>query len=126
MKGTAVETAMRAWGEAMPDWIESLAAACDKGSQRKIAALLGVSPALINLLINNKYAPRSHEAMEARVRGKLMMSIIPCPVLGVIGRIDCLREQARPLVTCNPVSVQLYRACRDGCGYFENTQGARQ
>jgi hypothetical protein len=114
-----------AWGPHMPDWIEALAKACDRESQRKVAALLSVSPATINLLINNKYAPRSHEEMKARVRASaLMMTIVPCPVLGVIGKPECLKEQAKPLVTCNPLSVQLYRACRDGCPFFTGEKTA--
>jgi len=115
-----------AWGPALPDWIADLACACDRGSQRKVAADLRVSPTAVNLLINNKYAPRSHAEMEERVRAGLMVTIIACPVLGVIGRPDCRREQARPLVTCNPLSVQLYRACRDGCRYFENNKEKRK
>ena len=107
----------------MPDWIDTLAKTCDRSSQRKVAALLGVSPAVINLLINNKYAPRSHVEMEERVRfSALMMTIVACPVLGVIGRPDCQREQAKPLVTVNPLSVQLFRACRDGCEFFEGKE----
>lgn len=115
-----------AWGPHMPDWIDTLAKACDRDSQRQVAALLGVSPTTINLLINNKYAPRSHAEMEERVRASaLMMTIVACPVLGLIGKADCLSEQAKPLVTCNPLSVQMYRACRGGCTFFE-TKGVTQ
>ena len=110
----------------MPDWIDTLANACDRSSQRKVAAMLKVSPAVINLLINNKYAPRSHAEMEERVRmSPLMMTIVACPVLGAIGRPDCQLEQVKPLVTVNPLSVQLYRACRGGCEFFEGQGGAK-
>jgi hypothetical protein len=111
-----------AWGPHMPDWIDALANACDRSSQRKVAALLGVSPAVINLLINNKYAPRSHVEMEERVRNKLMVQPSPlCPVQGIITRQRCLEDQAKPLVI-NPLSVQLYRACRGGCEFFEGAK----
>ena len=126
MKAAAVETALNGWGRAMPDWIDALARACDKpaSSQRKVAALLGVSVTAVNLLLKNKYAPRDHTDMEARVREILMVTIIACPVLGRLDRADCRKEQAKPLVTCNPVSVQLYRACREGCRYFEKKEQA--
>lgn len=114
-------TALDGWGQAMPDWIDALARECDKPktSQRKVAALLGVSVTAVNLLLKNKYAPRDHRDMEARVRAILMVTMIACPVLGVMGRADCLKEQRKALVTCNPVSVQLFHACRGGCRYFE-------
>lgn len=117
-------TALDGWGQSMPDWIDALARECDKpkGSQRKVAALLGVSVTAVNLLLKNKYAPRDHADMERRVQSILMVTMIACPVLGVMGRADCRREQAKPLVTCNPLSVQLYRACRGGCRFFEGKE----
>lgn len=122
--GRARIAALSGWGRAMPDWIDALARECDKPtrSQRKVAELLGVSVTAVNLLLKNKYAPRDHSDMETRVRNTFMKTIVACPVLGMLGRADCLKEQAKPLVTCNPVSVQLFRACRDGCRYFEKKE----
>ena len=117
-------TVLDNWGPHMPEWIDALARECDKpkNSQRKVAALLGVSVTAVNLLLKNKYAPRDHTDMKARVEAILMVTKVACPVLGVMGRADCLKEQAKPLVTCNPVSVQLFRACRDGCRFFEGKE----
>ena len=117
----AAATVLLAWEAAAPDWIKALAHECDKpkSSQRKVAARLGVSVTAVNLLLKNKYAPRDHTDMKARVRANLMVAIVACPVLGLLGRADCLKKQAEPLITCNPISIQLYRACREGCPYYE-------
>lgn len=125
MKPKATDTARAAWGAATPDWIDALARECDKTSQRKVAALLGVSVTAVNLLLKNKYAPRDHTEMARRARSILMVTMVACPVLGVMGRADCRREQAKPLVTCNPISIQLFRACRDGCRFFEGKEQTR-
>jgi len=121
--GQTHKAALAAWGPDVPDWIDALAKASDGGafgSQRQVAALLRVSPTTINLLVNNKYSPRSHTEMEAKVRASaLMLTIVVCPVLGVLGRPECRAKQAEPLVTCNPLSVQLYKACRGGCQYSD-------
>ena len=123
MKAKAIDTARKSWGT-VPDWIEALARECDKpkSSQRKVGKLLLYSGATINLLLKNRYYPRDHTKIKARIQAVLMVEIIACPVLGVLGRPDCLKEQAKPLVTCNPISVQLFHACRDGCRFFEGKE----
>lgn len=118
---SATAKARAAWGESLPDWIAALAEVCDKrGTQRAVADLLDVSPALVCLALSNKH----HAALDyikARVEARLMISIIPCPVRGMISRQDCEREQARPLITTNPERVRLYRACHGGCKYYQPT-----
>ena len=129
-KRTAMDTARNAWEKrtgGMPDWIKALAHECDKpgNSQRKVGKLLLYSGATVNLLLKNRYEPRDHAKVKARIEAVLMVEIIACPVLGMMGRADCMKEQAKPLVTCNPVSVQLFRACRDGCRFFEGKEETR-
>lgn len=120
MKRKAIDTARTSW-KPVPDWIEALAHECDKPgrSQRKVGKLLLYSGATVNLLLKNRYYPRDHTKVKARIEAMLMVTMVACPVLGVMSKTDCQKEQAKPLVTCNPVSVQLYRACRDGCRFFE-------
>lgn len=102
------------WGN-VPDWIDALARSCDTTSQRKTASLLGLSPAVVNLLIHNKYAPRSHHGVELLIKKRLMATSVQCPVIGTIDRNACRKYQALPLNTHNPAHVQIYRACRNGC-----------
>lgn len=121
-KVTATAKARAAWGKAMPDWIAALAEVCDRhGTQRAVAALLDVSPALVSLALANKHHARL-DYIKARVEARLMINTLPCPARGMISRRDCEREQARPLITTNPERVRLYRACHGGCPYYQPTK----
>ena len=109
--------AATAWGATMPDWIRALAESCDNSSLRKTAAKLRASPAIVSLAINNQR--EKLEWIKGKVEAILMVTIITCPVLGVMGINGCLREQAKPFSSANPLRVQLYRACRNGCPYYK-------
>lgn len=111
-----MDKAKAAWGDAPPEWIVALARACDGKGLRKTAADIHVSPALVSLIIRNRYAAPP-DYLRERVESRLRYEMIPCPVLGLISRADCDKRQAAPLVTASPISVQLYRACRNGCLY---------
>lgn len=123
MKRKAIDTARKSW-KPLPDWIEALAHACDKpnSSQRKVGKLLLYSGATVNLLLKNRYYPRDDTKVKAKIKEILMVTTVACPVLGIMSKADCQKKQAKPLVTCNPVSVQLYRACRDDCRLFEGKE----
>jgi hypothetical protein len=99
-------------------WAAALSDACARHGLRGTARLLGVSPALVSLTLAGRR--KRTDFIRERVESRLMTANVFCPVLGGMGRAACLKEQAKPLVTCNPLSVQLYRACRAGCGHFEN------
>lgn len=107
----------------LPDWVESLAAACDVSGLRVTAARLEVSPALVSLTIGN--LQRSTEFIEPRVRDRIMAPLCACPVMGLIQRSECLTEQTAPLVTTNALRVEMYRACRDHCPHFEPRKGEK-
>lgn len=81
------------------------------GSQSKVAQDLGVSGAVVNHLLKNRY-PGDVAAMADRIRGQYMAETITCPVMGTLGRRSCLDYQARPLAHTNPVRVQLFHACK--------------
>lgn len=106
-----------AWGDAMPDWVRALAEACDETTLRKVAANLGVSPAIISLAVNKER--KNLDFIREKVEADLMVTIVACPVLGEIGRNECLREQGKPYSSANPLRVQLYRACRNGCPHHK-------
>lgn len=112
------EKAEAAWGSPLPGWVEKLAAACDATSVRKVAADMEVSPAIVSLAIRNKHhAPL--DFIENKVKSLLDLSILPCPILGMISRKDCKDNQQKPFSSINPIAVQLFRACRGGCKYSE-------
>lgn len=114
--GGAVIRARAAWGEA-PDWIVRLAQACDARSVRRVAESLKVSPALVSRAINCRYHA-SLDFLASRVRAMLMTEIVACPALGLISAAQCQDEQRKPFVSANPVSVSVYRACRNGCRHY--------
>lgn len=81
------------------------------GSQVKVAAELGVSPAVVNNLLKDRY-PGDVAGMAERIRGQFMAQTVACPVMGELGRRHCLDYQARPLVFTNPTRVALHTACK--------------
>lgn len=121
---SAMHKARVAWGETMPDWIRELAQACDEEGLRQVSARIGVSPAMTSLAVNKKRD--ALEFIKRKVEGSLMIAMMPCPVLGVISRAECLQEQAKPFTAANPLSVQLFRACRSGCRYYKKLKKQSQ
>lgn len=114
----AMDKARAAWGEPLPAWIAALARAADGKSVRGTAAVLGVSPALVSLALRNRY-PRPLDMLRAKVEAVMSYEIIPCPIMGMITRADCLHWQNLPYVGSNALRVAVYRACRAGCIQYE-------
>ncbi|SDO77326.1 hypothetical protein SAMN05216303_102318 [Rhodoferax sp. OV413] len=81
------------------------------GSQSKVAQDLGVSGAVVNHLLKNRY-PGDVATMAERIRGQYMAETVACPVMGDLGRRHCLDNQTRPLAHTNPVRVRLFHACK--------------
>lgn len=97
------------------DWIEALAAECARvGSQAKVARDLGYSPSTLSLVLKGTY-PGSTAAIEAVVRGRLMSSVVDCPVVGELPTDQCQRHQQAPWAPHNPQRIAFFRACRSGC-----------
>ena len=117
---SALTRAQRAWGDVMPDWIKALAEACTETSLRKTAATLAVSPAIVSLAIGKKR--EKLDFIKARVEAVLMISVVACPVLGAPGKNECLDNQTQPFSSVNPLRLQLYRDCRNGCPYYKETK----
>jgi len=80
-------------------------------SQSKVAEDLGISPAVVNNLLRDRY-PGDVAGMSERIRGQYMSETVQCPVLGTLGRRHCLDYQARPLAFTNSQRSALYRACK--------------
>ncbi len=104
------QRAAAAWGARAPAWISALAHECDRTSQGKAAARLGISAALVNQVLGNVYKGRL-DRVEARVRGEFMRATVLCPVLGEISTRDCIANQTVKFRPTNPLRVALRRAC---------------
>lgn len=96
------------------DWISELAAACERLGQKEVAKRIGYSPSVISQVLNNKY-PGDLDRVQAQIEGVLMKRVVDCPVLGEITLDVCRGHQKRKFSTTNPMRVQMYRACRNGC-----------
>lgn len=81
------------------------------GTQSKVAEELGVSAAVINTLLKDRYLG-DVQKMAGRIRGEYMGETVVCPVMGLLGRQHCQTYQARPLVFTNPQRSALHSACK--------------
>lgn len=113
----AVQRTEAAWGHDMPHWVAALAKACDAHSLRKVAGMLKVSPALISLTLRRK--SKGEELLQGRVNNRLLVSMIVCPVLGLLDATSCIYEQKQELKTTNTQRIQLFKACHGGCLHFK-------
>ncbi len=107
-----VETAHKAWGDDLPDWVERLALECAATSQNRVAKAMNRSAAMISQVLRRKY-PGDLSAVEELVQGVFMSAVIECPALGRIPANDCQdwRMKARRFVNVNAMRVRMYRAC---------------
>jgi hypothetical protein len=108
-----VHIAKTAWGDDLPDWVLALAEACAGSSQNRVAEELGRSASLVSNVLRRKY-PGNMEAIEERVRGVYMATVIECPALGSLSTDQCQvwRGRARHLEGHNTRRVRMFRACR--------------
>ena len=120
-RASAREKAITGWGEPLPDWIDALAKACDAASLRSVSEKLDVSPALVSLALRNEHHSRL-DYIQARVGSHLLVSIVPCPALGMIPHTECRARQAEAFSANNPLKAKVFRACRAGCKFFEQSK----
>lgn len=118
-----ITAAEEAWGTPLPDWIRSLALACARSSQSKVAAELDRSPAVVSTVLRKKYAG-SYDRIEERVRGLLMNGSVDCPAMGQMPSHECQdwRERAKEFAVGNPIRTRMFRACR-ACPIFKKVGG---
>lgn len=107
-----ITAAEESWGAPLPDWIKSLALACERSSQSKVAAQLDRSPAVVSTVLRKVYKG-SYERVEERVRGVLMDGRVECPALGQLPQHECQdwREKAKDFAVGNPTRTRMFRAC---------------
>lgn len=122
--GLNMQKAVQAWGEPLPEWVETLARECDaaglRATARKMCERIGsdatrrISPASLSLAIRRERGSRramDHAYTKERVEATLMRTILDCPVLGVIGKEECQTAQNREFTGNNPIAVLLYQSC---------------
>jgi hypothetical protein len=99
----------------MSDWIAVLRDACEQRGQKRVAAEVGYSPAVISRVLKGNYTGRA-DLVKERVESVLIGDrTVTCPVLGEIAWHECLDTQRLPFAATNAQRVRLYRACRSGC-----------
>ncbi|PZP67130.1 transcriptional regulator [Methylorubrum populi] len=113
-KLTFAQKAQAAWGTSIPPEVVTLAEFADSRSGAEAAKAIGYSPAVVSHLIANRY-PGDLPTVMQKIRGALMGETVLCPVLGELGRDQCLTEQRRPFAATTAARAQVYRACRTGC-----------
>lgn len=106
--------ALAAYGDALPDWVEELAAEATATSLKAAAKKIGYSDAVLSHVFSGSYSG-DLARVEEKVRGALMGVTVMCPVLGEIGRDHCLDQQKMPFSATSSIRSKLYRACRSGC-----------
>jgi hypothetical protein len=115
-----MSTAKTAWNGLMPEWLIVLATKCDSTSQAKTAKRIGFSPAVVSLVLKNKYCGNLNN-VEKAVRLAFMPGTVVCPILGEISEADCVRHQSQPFAATSSMSVRLYKACRQ-CEHNETQE----
>lgn len=93
-----LETAQRAWDGALPDWVATLATACDRTSQKEVAQRLAKSGGYVSRIINRVYAG-SYDEAERQVRAVLGAERVTCPRWGAsIALKTCIGNRRRTAI----------------------------
>lgn len=123
----ALVNAQAAWGQDIPEWVVTLAEACDRSSQNAIARRLNYSGSVVSAVINRTYKG-GYDTVEQAVRGSLLAETHHCPVLGELAKNDCLEHQkkAGKFQPTSSMRVQLYRACRGTCPHSRMARKAEE
>ena len=108
----SLDAARAAWGNDLPDWVETLAIECDRTSQNRVAKRMQRSASAISQVLNRKYNADLTQ-MEGRVRGVFQEQTVACPSLGAMPTQVCQdwRVKGRTFLLGDPQRVRMYRAC---------------
>jgi hypothetical protein len=125
VNGSPVDRAAAAWGADMPDWVRTLAAACDTSSQRRVADRLARSTSLVSRVLTNSY-PGDLADLENRVRAVLGAETVACPAIGDAIPLAACRRHRAPVNKGLPARnhhQQLFRRHCPDCAH--NPEGDR-
>lgn len=106
-----VEKAIDAHGSPLPDWLHELAQLADATDLGVAGERISYSRSAVSTIISGKYLG-DLARVEQMVRGALMALTVECPVLGEIGRDQCLIEQKEPFRATSRHRAQLYHQCK--------------
>lgn len=98
-------------------WLEILRTQVASRGQRAVAEQLGISNAVVSLVVNEKYTG-DMQRIQKLVESVFLALTVKCPVLGDIGWHTCQQHQQNHN-TGNPQRLRLYRACRSGCPHSD-------
>jgi len=113
MKETPLDIARKAWGSALPDWVEVLAIECGRTSANRVADKLDRSSSVISQVLHRKYSADMRH-IEERVRGVYLDGKLHCPAIGEMAVHACQdwRQKSRTFAAGNPMRTRMFRACR--------------
>jgi len=111
---------MNPFDNTRPEWVETLALACERASQAEVGKRLGYSASVVNQVLKGSYMGNLTN-VQMKVEGAYMGRVVACPILGEIPQDQCIDHQGRPFAATNSQRVRLYRACRGGCDYSRLT-----
>ena len=114
MSATALDIALAAWGDPLPDWIEVLARKCLEMPQTRVAERIGYSPAVVSQLLRQRYKGNL-AAVEEAIRGAWMGATVRCPAVGLMRGDVCRswQKKSREFKSTNSHRVRMYWACKD-------------
>jgi hypothetical protein len=93
------------------EWLELLKkAVAEAGSQAAVAREIGYSTAVISQALQGIY-PGDTEKLATKVIETYGNETVDCPLLGVIPRGKCARNQQLPFSSANPLAVELWATC---------------
>lgn len=113
-KADFLANATEAFGDALPDWVETLANEANRTSATAVAKRIGYSVAVVSAVCRGKYQG-DLSSVEGKVRGVFMGAQVECPAMGEIGRDQCLEEQKKTHIGTSSLRTAIYHACRAGC-----------
>jgi len=100
--------------EQTDEWLAVLRKQCEQNSQKMVGMQIGYSNAVVNQVLKGTYKGDLNR-VESSVKGAFMNEMVACPVVGDVATHICLDYQKKKYSSINPLRVQLYRACRNGC-----------
>ena len=110
------------WGTPLPEWVAELARLADAEGLPGAEKRVGYSRSAISTVLSGKYKGDIERVAEM-VQGALMALKVECPVLGQIGRDQCLTEQKEPFRATSRHRAQLFHACKTCPNARRNNEG---
>ncbi len=119
---TYAAKARTAWGDAIPDWVETLAAKLDQLGMPEVVRATGYKQSALSAVVSRTYKART-TTIEQAVRGAYLGLIVTCPTQGQIGREACLRTQSIKRRPINSFEADQQVACRACQNFVNHAQG---